>query len=138
MAIEPTREQRTRFQNLPQGQLALVQFLSIKDQAAFLQYHQTSEREIKAQRGQRTHQVQVDQILAGGDMPFQVITVDRFPSREAAMRAFEATAVERQAVFSQIYCLAVRPAAELSGCNIQYLRRLPRSGALKGIKSGIY
>ena len=63
VAIEPTHEQRTQFQNLPQGQLALVQFQSIKDQTAFAQYHLASERAVKAQRGQRTHHVQVDQIL---------------------------------------------------------------------------
>jgi hypothetical protein len=113
MAIEPTHEQRTQFQNLPQGQLALVQFQSIKDQAAFTQYYLASERAIKAQSGQRTHHVQVDQILAGGEMPFQAITVDRFPSRESALLAFEATQNERQAAFSQIYCLAVRPADRL-------------------------
>ena len=113
MTIEPTREQRTQFQNLPHGQLALVNFLSIKDQAAYAHYIQASEREINTQSGHRTHHVQVDQFLAGGEMPFQAITVDRFPSRESALLAFEATQDARQAAFSQIYCLAVRPADKL-------------------------
>ena len=113
MTIEPTLEQRTQFQNLPQGQLAMVQFISIKDQTAFAQYHLSSERAVKAQRGQRTHDVQIDQILAGGEMPFQAITVDRFPSRESALLAFEATKIERQNALSQIYGLAVRPADRL-------------------------
>ena len=113
MTIEPTRQQRTQFQNLPHGQLALVNFLSIKDQSAYAHYIQASEREINTQSGHRTHHVQVDQFLAGGEMPFQAIAVDRFPSRESALLAFEATAVERQAAFSQIYCLAVRPADRL-------------------------
>ena len=113
MTIEPTREQRTQFQNLPHAQLALVNFLSIKDQSAYAHYIQASEREINTQSGQRTHHVQVDQILTGGEMPFQAITVDRFPSRESALLAFEATQDARQAAFSQIYCLAVRPADKL-------------------------
>jgi hypothetical protein len=113
MIIEPTLEQRTQFQKLPQGQLALVQFISIKDQTPFAQYLQASARAVKAHSGQRTHHVQIDQILAGGEMPFQAITVDRFPSRESALLAFEATQAERQDALSQIYCLAVRPADRL-------------------------
>ena len=113
ITFEPTLEQWPQFQNLPQGQLALVQFLSIKDQTSFAQYLQTSARAIKAYSGQRTHHVQIDQILAGGEMPFQAITVDRFPSRESALLAFEAASAERQDALSQIYGLAVRPADRL-------------------------
>jgi len=109
MATEPTIEQRTRFQNLPQDQLALVQFLSIKDQTTFVQYRTASERVVKAHGGQRTHDVQVDQILAGGEMPFQAITVDRFPSKNTALSAFDSINTERRATLTDIFALVVRP-----------------------------
>ena len=105
---EPTLEQRTRFQNLPHGQLALVQFHSIKNYDAYTQLRLASERAVKAQGGQRTHDVQVDQILAGGEMSFQDINVDRYPSKDAAMAAFNAVYAERRAALSGIYALVVQ------------------------------
>lgn len=111
MLLEPTHEQRARLQNLPQGQIALVQFLVRQDQTAFEQYLLASERAVKAQGGQRTHGVHIDQVLAGGDMPYQAITVDVFPSSEAALTTFDATSAERQTALSDAYALLVRPSA---------------------------
>jgi hypothetical protein len=109
MTMEPTLEQRTRFQNLLHGQLALVQFHSIKNYDAYTQLRLASERRVKAQGGQRTHDVQVDQILAGGEMSFQAITVDRFSSPGAAVAVFDAVSPERQAALSDLYAIVVKP-----------------------------
>jgi hypothetical protein len=38
MAVEPTLEQRARFQIIPQDPLALAQFVAIKDPAASEEY----------------------------------------------------------------------------------------------------
>lgn len=57
--------------------------------------------------------MKIDQYLAGGEMPYQVIIVDLFPSSEALLRAFEALSAEREQAFSQIYALAVRPNEKL-------------------------
>lgn len=44
-------------------------------------------------------------------MHFQVITVDQYPSSEAALPAFGAPDAERRAALGDIYALAVRPKA---------------------------
>ena len=60
-----------------------MQFLVVKDQAAFEQYRSASERAVQKAGGQRTHDVHIDQILAGGDLRYQAISVDLFRSAEA-------------------------------------------------------
>ena len=57
--------------------------------------------------------VHIDQVLVGGDMPYRAITVDVFPSHTTALRAFDAASAEHRAALSDIYALAVRPAARL-------------------------
>ncbi|MFC2046263.1 hypothetical protein ACFLTC_01930 [Chloroflexota bacterium] len=109
MTLEPTPEQRHRFQSIPQGPLALVQFLAIQDQSAFVGYRQASEGVVEAEGGVRTHDVRIDQFFAGGEMSFQAITVDRLPHKESALAVLEAVSAERQEALSQVYALAVRP-----------------------------
>jgi hypothetical protein len=85
MMLEPAHEQRSRLNDI-QGTLALVQFLSIKDQAAFNRYRSACQYAVGEVGGQRTHDVGIDQYLARGEMHFQAITVDQFPSSEAAQK----------------------------------------------------
>ena len=106
--LDPTARQRSAVADM-QGTVALAQFLVIEDQDAFADYRSASERAVQDTGGQRAHGLQVDQVLAGGDMPYQAITVDRFPSGEAACSAFEAIRVERQAVLAGLYAVVVRP-----------------------------
>ena len=107
--LEPTIQQRSAFKDI-QGTFALVQFLAIKDPGAFDHYRSASERTVQKAGGQRTHCVHIDQVLAGGEMGYQAITVDLFPSHEAALKAFDAASAERQAALSNIYALVIRPA----------------------------
>jgi len=109
MALEASSEQRTQLQNLAPGKLALAQFLAIKDQEAFANYLLASERAVARVDGERTHCVKIDQYLAGGEMPYDAITVDLFPSSKALLSTLDALSFERNQVFSQIYALAVRP-----------------------------
>ena len=113
MALDPPVRERGRPQDLPQGELALAQFLAIKDPAAFARYRRTSLRAVKAQGGRRSHDLHIDQVLAGGQMPFQAITVDRFPSKESLLTAFDALAPVRPDALSDLYALVVRPADRL-------------------------
>jgi len=109
MTLEPTQAQRTQVQKNKPGKLALAQFLIIKDQDAFYNYLATSENAVHQASGKRTHSAHVDQMLAGGAMPYQAITVDLFPSSEALLNAYDALNAERKQAFLQIYALVVRP-----------------------------
>jgi hypothetical protein len=107
--LEPTTEQR-RILESSTGATALAQFLSVQDQAAFHQYRAVSEATVRENRGHRTYGVHIDQVLAGGEMPFQELIVDIFPSGEAALIAFDAVKETRAAAIAESYILAVRPA----------------------------
>ncbi len=111
--LEPTHEQRARLQSLEPGKLVLVQFLAIQDHPAFEQYLLASERAVAAQGGQRTHGVHIDQYLAGRDMHYQAITIDRFSSPTTMLTAFDAANAERQTALSDVYALLVRPSDRL-------------------------
>lgn len=110
--LEPTNQQRSALMDI-QGTLALVQFLAIKDQDAFDHYRSVSKRKVQKAGGQRILGVHIDQVLAGGEMDYQAITVDIFPSNEAAQKAFDTASAERQAALADIYALVVRPAGML-------------------------
>ena len=94
--LEPTLQQRSALNDI-QGPLALVQFLAIQDQDAFGQYLLASASTVQEAGGQRTHILNIDQYLAGGEMGYQAITVYVFPSNKAALSAFETTSSERRA-----------------------------------------
>ncbi|MFA9402978.1 MAG: hypothetical protein ACERKY_07915 [Anaerolineales bacterium] len=112
--LEPSDKQRSALNDI-QGTFALVQFLVIKDQDAFVHYRSSSERTVQKAGGQRTHCVHIDQYLAGGEMQYQVITVDLFPSNKAAQLAFDGVNTERQSALLDIYVLIVRPVGKLPG-----------------------
>jgi hypothetical protein len=111
--LEPSSQQQENLKKI-QGSLSLVQFLVIKEDAAFETYRAASERAVIAVRGQRTHCAHIDQFLAGGEMPYQIITVDNFPSSGAVQTAFDAVSQERQAVLTDIYAMFVRPDARMT------------------------
>jgi len=109
MALEPIHELSTQIQELAPGKLALVQFMAINDQDAFSQYRSASKRAVRQAGGKRTHCVVVDQVLAGGEMPYQAIMVDVFPSPQAALTAYGAAIADGQTALTEVYVLAVRP-----------------------------
>jgi len=109
MTLEPTLDKRTLLQDLAPGKLALVQFMVINEQSAFANFISVSQLKVAQVGGQRRHAVRIDQILAGGELPFQAITVDLFPSKQAVLTAFEGASTQRQAALSDIYALVVRP-----------------------------
>jgi hypothetical protein len=92
------------------GATALVQFLSVQEQAAFDQYRAASEAAVRENGGHRAYGVHIDQVLAGGEMPFQELVVDMFPSGEAALIAFDVAKETRATAVAEAYILAVSPA----------------------------
>ena len=113
MALEPTSQQLSQLQNLPPGELALAQFLAVKDPESFVHYRSASARAVENAGGQRTHDVHIDQFLAGGDMHYSALTVDVFPTPKIALNAFDALNAERRAALADIYALIVRPNPQL-------------------------
>jgi len=104
-----TDEQRAQLEASASHKPALVKLLTIKDQAAFEDYRSAPERSVREAGGQRTHDLWIDQILTGGELSYQTITVDVFPSNESALVAYGAIRRERQDAFSDIYALVMRP-----------------------------
>lgn len=111
--LGPTDRQREETKDL-HGNIALVQFQVIQEQSEFEHYRSASGRAVIEAGGKRTHDMLVDQILAGGELKYQAITIDLFPSGQAALNAFEPVSSERLAALSEVYALLVRPRANLS------------------------
>jgi hypothetical protein len=107
--LEPTPEQRCILESST-GATTLAQFLSVREQAAFDQYRAVSEAAVIENGGHRAYGVHIDQVLAGGEMPFQELVVDVFPSGEAASIAFDAVKEIRATALAEAYILAVGPA----------------------------
>ena len=107
--MEPTPEQRRILESSTRA-ITLVQFLSVQEQAAFDQYRAASEATVRENGGHRDYGVHIDQVLAGGEMPFQELVVDMFPSGEAALIAFDAAKETRATAVAEAYILAVSPA----------------------------
>jgi hypothetical protein len=98
----------------------LVQFLSVREQTAFVQYREASESAVRKNGGHRVYGVHIDQVLAGGELPFQELVVDVFPSGEEALSAFDAMQEVRTAAIAEAYILAVSP----TGRPIRMIRHL--------------
>ena len=105
------------------GPMALAQFLAVQEQAAFRSYRATSETVVRQKGGHRAYGVCIDQVLAGGEMPFQELAVDMFPSGEAALSAFDAVHEARVKAIAEAYILVVSPVGGLVG-QIRRLRFL--------------
>ena len=109
MALEPTSIQRDKMLAQGKTKLTLVQFLVMKDPGAIEEYFAETGRAILAQGGSRGHQLKIDQLLTDGEMPYQYLTVDSYPSSEALLLVHEYTREIRLASNNEIYSLVVRP-----------------------------
>ena len=110
--LEPTDNQRSDLEDL-QGPITLVQFHVVRNQSAFEHYRSASERAVIGGGGQCKYAAHIDQILAGGEMRYHIITVDLSPTSEAALNAFDVVRDERKAAISDIYAFGVRPSGML-------------------------
>ncbi len=108
MAIEPTSIQRDRMLSFEKSKLTLVQFLTFKDLAFSLDYLNQSEQSVIKEGGSRAHQLIIDQVLAGGEMPYQYLIIDNFPSSLALLQAHENTREVRQKTLLESYAILVK------------------------------
>jgi hypothetical protein len=73
-----------------QSEVALVHFLPIRDESDLEGYIAVSATAVSQNNGRRRYRCHIDQILSGGDMAYDALLVDTFPSGEAVLRAFAA------------------------------------------------
>jgi len=109
MAIEPSSIQRDRMLAKGKTKLTLVQFLVMKDLKVAQEYLKITNQAVLAEGGTRDHQLRIDQLLTGGEMPYQYLTVDNFPSSQALLLAHENTREIRRETLAEIYALIVQP-----------------------------
>ncbi len=108
MAIEPTSIQRDQMLSRGKTKLTLAQFLVMKDPELIEQYLLETGRATVAEDGSRDHQLKVDQVLTGGEMLYQYLTVDSFPSSQTLLMAHENTRDIRQTAVKEIYSLYLK------------------------------
>jgi len=109
MALEPTSVQRDKMLSQGKNKLTLIQFLVSRDPAAAREYLRQTNSAVAGEGGTREHQLRIDQLLTKGEMPFQYLTVDKFPSSQALLLAHENTREIRLESLSEIYALVVQP-----------------------------
>jgi len=109
MALEPTSVQRDKMLSQGKNKLTLVQFLVGKDPAAAQEYLGQTGRAVAGEGGTREHQLRIDQVITVGELPYQYLTVDKFPSSQSLLLAHENTREIRQKSLSEIYALVVQP-----------------------------
>jgi hypothetical protein len=103
MALEPNSIQRDRMLAHGKTKLILVQFLVGKDPRSINEYLSRTRQFVHDEKGQRDHQLRIDQILTGVDLHYQYLTVDSFPSSQALLMAHEKSREIREAALEEIY-----------------------------------
>lgn len=108
MAIEPSSVQRDRMLAQGKTKLALAQFLVFRDPAFYRDYLEITRQSVTAEGGVRVHQLKIGQVLTGGELPYQYLTIDSFPSSQALLQAHENTREIRQEALIEIYAIIIK------------------------------
>ncbi len=108
MALEPNSVQRDRMLSYGKTKLTLVQFLVGKDPATNKEYFTQTRQAVLAEGGKRAHQLFIDQTLTEGELPYQFLTVDSFPSSQALLLAHENTREIRNAALQETYSIYLK------------------------------
>jgi len=114
MAIEPTSIQRDKMLAQGKSKLTLVQFLVEKDPSRIEDYLAQTQGATLTEGGSRDHQLKIDQLLTGGEIPYHYLTVDSYPSSQALLQAHENTREVRQDSINEIYAMIVRRSRDRS------------------------
>jgi len=109
MALEPSSIQRDKMLAHGKKKLNLVQFLVIKEPGTAQEYLKITRQAVQKEGGSREHQLQIDQVITRGEMPYQFLTVDNFPSSQALLLAHENSREIRLESLNEIYALVVQP-----------------------------
>jgi len=109
MAVEPTSVQRDRMLAQGKTKLALAQFLVFKDPAFYRDYLEITRQSVRAEGGVRSHKLKIDQLLTSGELAYQYLTVDSFPSSQALLQAHENSREIRQEALIETHAIIVKP-----------------------------
>ncbi len=109
MALEPTSVQRDRMLAFGKSKLTLAQFLVTENPQVIKEYLIESQQIVQSEKGTRSHQLQINQVLTRDEMPYQYLTVDNFPSSQALLMAHEKSRAVRLDVVQAIYAILIRP-----------------------------
>ncbi len=109
MAIEPTSIQRDRMLAQGKTKLSLAQFLVVKDPGLIQEYLAATRNTTLAENGKRIHQLKIDQVVVGGELGYQYLTVDSYPSSQALLLAHENSRDIRHKTLAEIYGMIVKP-----------------------------
>jgi len=109
MALEPSSIQRDRMLAHGKTKLILVQFLVMKDMGSDQDYLNITNQAVQKEGGTREHQLKIDQVITAGELPYNYLTVDRFPSSQSLLLAHENTRGIRQDSLTEVYALIVQP-----------------------------
>ena len=109
MALEPSSIQRDKMLARGKMKLNLVQFLEMKEPGSAQEYLNTTRQTVQKEGGRREHQLRIDQVITAGKLPYQYLTVDRFPSNMALLQAHENSREIRQESLNEVYALIVQP-----------------------------
>lgn len=139
MALEPSSIQRDRMLAHGKTKLTLVQFIIMKDLKPAQAYFSATNEAVNKEGGTREHQLRIDQVITSGELPFQYLTVDNFPSSQALLLAHEHTREIRQEHLTEAYALIVKPTpvvkklVKILGFMSPFLTKLLRTAEAKGI-----
>ena len=140
MALEPSSIQRDKMLARGKTKLILVQFLVMQDMGSVQDYLSVTNQVVEQEGGTRKHQLKIDQVITIGEMPYQYLTVDRFPSSQSLLLAHENTRKIRQDSINEVYALIVQPnpavkkVAKGFGFMSSLLTKLLGTAEVKGIE----
>jgi hypothetical protein len=139
MALEPTSVQRDKMLSHGKIRLSLVQFLVMKDVKDPREYFRGTAAAVQNEKGIREHQLRIDQVITRGEMPYQCLMVDNFPSSQALLMAHENSRNLRNEYLSEVYSLIVQAKPNLKkvgrtlGFTSSWLTKLLKTAEVKGI-----
>jgi uncharacterized protein (DUF1330 family) len=89
--LSPTPEQvRALVQGDPDEPLALVRLLRAQDPTGFTRYMLALETEVRARGGERVYGGRIAQDVIGGELPYDTLIVDVFPTRRDCVESLRA------------------------------------------------
>ena len=141
MALEPSSIQRDRMLAHGKTKLILVQFLVMKDMEFVQDYLNVTNQVVQKESGTREHQLNIDQVITVGEMPFSCLTVDRFPSSQSVLLAHENTREIRRDSLNEVYALIIQPNPAIKkvvkglGFMSSLLTKLLGTAEVKGIEN---
>ena len=110
-ALSPTRAQvQALAEGNPDEPIALVRLLQLQDPSGTARYMMALETELAAVGATRLYGGRIAQDLVGGELPYDAILIDLFPTRRAAVQSLRAVdpMVESLGV-RDAFVIAVRP-----------------------------